>query len=197
MTSKLECKRLFGSLWATEIVNGVVVEATMSREPGKARGTTTILADWQFDGGIVRRVGVNSRHVKIVGPEDLGLVEVPAVMVEEPRNSENSETSPPPVATVAIGQSNVTTTAPTTQNSNLLSSTDTESDNEEDGKMPAVENHGDPVAVAATQVRMGPSTNNVQRGTPTVTVNEYNWYDDDSMVKYPINGQVSMREWFV
>ena len=182
VTSDAECKRLFGSLWKTTIVTGVVKSVvTPPRGSGKQ---ASLVVDWSV-GGMTKTKEVKVVNTKLVEGPTLHstLSEAPSVDRSTPRDdtgAENQDSDPGQTpcsnGSVAAHQVEMELSGPVGH----------------DG----TETHGSCAPTASLLERMPVArVENVTHSQECVTVQGVRWLESD--IRIALNGPVPRRYWTV
>ena len=99
ITSEAECKRRYGSNWATKVVEGIVKEAIRAEQ--KKRASYFILAEWKLGEGHTKVAKANIRSVqsvdvpKNVACEDTAVTDVSSLTLQSPTTAVAAAVVPP------------------------------------------------------------------------------------------------------
>jgi hypothetical protein len=204
VTNLAECKRRYGSNAKTKEIWGTVVEVRTAPTTTN-RITTSVVVDFEFDGGDVKRAELNIRSVKAA----------PTVPTErptgEPPPAMEDVTSPtlaaPPVdpALPVPARTETTTAAPPTTAAapgadpigGEAAAPVADADEAPVVSVPGASGGAATVGATANVVGATATVGATAEDEPTTVAHDLKWYEDDAKCRTDINGAVPIREWGV
>ncbi|KAG7351598.1 transposase IS4 [Nitzschia inconspicua] len=91
VASESEASRRDGQLSKTKMVFGTVLSVDTAVNPTTNRSTTTVVAEYDFGGGVTKRKSLNIRSVHVVAPEEENQQSAPAESPNEPTGNHNDD----------------------------------------------------------------------------------------------------------
>ncbi|KAG7352289.1 hypothetical protein IV203_003587 [Nitzschia inconspicua] len=91
VTSESEAARRYGQLSKTKMVFGTVLSVDTAVNPTTNRSTTTVVAEYDFGGGVTKRKSLNIRSVHAVAPDKENQQPAPAESPNEPTGTNNDD----------------------------------------------------------------------------------------------------------
>ncbi|KAG7365212.1 hypothetical protein IV203_038415 [Nitzschia inconspicua] len=91
VTSESEAARRYGQLSKTKMVFGTVLSVDTTVNPTTNRSTTTVVAEYDFGGGVTKRKSLNIRSVHAVSQEEENQQSAPAESPNEATGTNNDD----------------------------------------------------------------------------------------------------------